>query len=295
MSPGPLVLAADLGGTWMRAALVSPEGALVEKARRPTAGSSPEDFVELLAGLLRGSGAPVERAVVGLPGRVDYATGTLDFAPNLPGTWLSALTAERLAGDLGLPVSLANDADLAAVGEAGFGAGRGAPDMVFVTLSTGVGGGVTCGGRLLHGRRSLAEVGHIVLDLQAEARGEPCTFEDLASGTALLRMAAAAGVPGDGPAIVRAALAGEPAAAAVWERVVRATTVGFRNLAYLYAPSRFVVGGGLGSVGEPLLGRIRAVLEATGPAGMRIEVVQAALGDDAGLIGAAAWSRMGPG
>lgn len=285
------VLAADLGGTWMRAALVAADGSLLTRARRPTPGASVDDFVALLAEI-RSPGTA--SAVIGLPGRVDYRDGTLDFAPNLDSSWLPRLSAESLSTALGLPVALANDADLACVGECTFGAGRGEDDVVFVTLSTGVGGGVFAGGRLMHARKSLAEVGHIVLDRTAEAVGAPCTFEDLASGTALVRMAGLAGIGGDGASIVARALQGEPGPREVWERVVAAAVVGFRNLAFLYSPGRFVVGGGLGSVGEPLLGPIRADLAANGPRGLQISVVSAALADDAGLMGAAAWARVGP-
>jgi glucokinase len=128
---------------------------------------------------------------------------------------------------------LANDADLAALGEVSFGAGRPYDDVVYVTLSTGVGAGVVLGGRLVHSRRSLAEVGHI-----------------------------------------------------------EAAAIGVTNLAHLYFPQVVVVGGGLGRVGRPLLDPIAAHVRGHGPAGLPVEVVAAALGDDAGLAGAAGWRAM---
>jgi glucokinase len=190
---------------------------------------------------------------------------------------------------LAVPVALANDADLAAVGEAQFGAGRHYRDVVYLTLSTGVGAGVVFDGRLVHGRRSLAEVGHTVIDREAAAAGQPATLEDLASGTALARLAAEAGLDGDGATVVRLVEAGHPGARVVWDRVVEAAAIGVANLAHLYSPDVVVVGGGLGRVGSLLLDPIRAYLAGHGPRELTVDVVGAALGDDAGLAGAAGW------
>lgn len=186
---------------------------------------------------------------------------------------------------------LANDADLAAVGEAWFGAGKGAADVAYVTVSTGVGAGVVLGGRVLHGRRSIAEVGHTVVNLAAMRRGEPCTFEQLGSGTGLARQAQAAGISATGADFVALVRAGDPAASAVWAQVVEALAVGIANLAFTFSPDVIVIGGGLGRTGDLLYDPIRAFLARRGPPALPIRVAGAALGDDAGLIGAAAWSR----
>ncbi len=111
------------------------------------------------------------RAVVGLPGAVDYESGRLLWAPNLPERWPDLLSRDVLTAGLGLPVSIANDADMAAVGEAWFGAGVGVADMGYLTVSTGIGAGIVERGRLLHGVRSLGELGHTVIDWQAWADG----------------------------------------------------------------------------------------------------------------------------
>lgn len=280
------ILAADLGGTWMRAAPVDGEvlGPVLRR-RTPTGDARPDAFAALLRAV---AGEGCTAAVVGVPGRVDHAAGRVDHAPNLPAAWRDGLSAAALAEALGFPVALANDADLAAAGEARFGAGRGATDLVYLTFSTGVGGGVVIGGRVLRGRRSLAEVGHMVIDLEAARRGEPCTFEQLASGTALDRRARAAGLELDGPGVVAAMRAGDARARAVFAAVAEAAAVGVTNVAYAYSPERVVIGGGLGLVPE-LHAPIRERLARQGPPGMAIEVVPAALGDAAGLYGAAAW------
>ena len=130
----------------------------------------------------------------GLPGGVDYEAGRLLWAPHLPAQWPDLLSTEGLTAHLGLPVRIANDADLAAVGEALFGAGADSPAVAYLTVSTGIGAGVVHGGRLLRGARSLAEVGHAVIDWRAWQEGAPCTLEELGSGSGVARLAREAGL-----------------------------------------------------------------------------------------------------
>jgi glucokinase len=293
MGDPPTTLAVDLGGTQMRAALVDGEGVLHERHAEPTPqDASCPDALLALSGDVLDTGN-VQQAVIGVPGRVDYRTGRLEDAPNLPPHWADDLTEELLAEHLGVAVSLANDADLAAVGEAYFGAGRGHADTVYLTVSTGVGAGVVLGGRLVAGSRSLAEAGHTVIDRAAARRGEPATFEDLGSGTALERRAQEAGLPADGARIVELVHAGDRAATRIWDDLVAVITVGITNLAFLFSPSVVVLGGGVGRNGDLLIAPIRDHLERHGPPGLPtpIEVVVAGLGDDAALVGAAAWHR----
>ena len=113
----------------------------------------PASLIDLIASVAaeRGHGQ-ASHAVVGLPGGVDYETGRLLWAPHLPEEWPDQLSTEGLSAHLGLAVSIANDADLAAVGEAAFGAGAASPAVAYLTISTGIGAGVVHGGRLLRGR-----------------------------------------------------------------------------------------------------------------------------------------------
>lgn len=291
-------LCVDLGGTRMRAALVADDGRILHREVRPTPRDAPrpDALVELLRAV-RSRGAPgegpAERAVVGVPGRVDHARGVLDHAPNLPPTWAPHLGEQALAEAVGVPVALANDADLAAVGEAVHGAGRGFEDVLFVTLSTGVGAGVLLRRRLVAGRRSAAEAGHHVIDLQAFRKGEPSTFEQLASGTAFARIAAQRGLT-DPTAVVGLAKAGDPRAVAVLDQVGLAAAVGVRNLCFLFTPEVVVIGGGLGLSGSWILDAVRDHLAAHGPPAWSADVRVAELGDDAGLVGGAAWERVRP-
>ena len=285
-------LAVDLGGTQMRAALVDRDGRILLRRAEPTPRDSacPDALLMLVGGVMEGAG--IQEAVIGVPGRVNYVSGTLEHAPNLPPGWTTSLTEENLSAVLGVQASLANDADLAAVGESRFGAGRGYADVVYLTISTGIGAGVILGGLLAHGRRSLGEAGHTIIDRSALAAGAPATLEHQGSGTTLHHLAAEAGLEFSGAALVELVEAGSPTAARIWESVVEAAGIGAANLAHLFSPGAIVVGGGVARAGELLFGPIRAALARLGPRGLPvpIEVIGVALGDDAGLAGAAGWS-----
>ncbi len=292
--PGAVTtLAVDLGGTHMRCARVGEDGTIEDRQARltPHDGTGVAALVALMHDV-RGDG-PCATAVIGVPGRVDYRHGTLEHAPNLPPGWATALTERDLSTDVGVPVALANDADLAAVGEAYFGAGTGHTDVAYVTRSTGVGAGVVLSGLLVHGRRSLAEVGHTVIDLTRLRGGRPATLEDLASGTALGKAAAGAGIGPLGHDVVDAVRRGDADAARIWDDLVAAAAVGLVNVAWSFSPEVIVVGGGLGLVGDVLLEPLRVAVARDGPPAMDppIAIVPAGLGDDAGLVGAAAWGR----
>ena len=286
-------LAVDLGGTHMRCAAVDASGQILARDEQPTPrdGRGPDVLVDLMASVHKEH--PCSAAVVGVPGRVNYQIGTLEYAPNLPAGWAQAITRDMLSTGIGIDVALANDADLAAVGEAWFGAGRQYDDVVYLTLSTGVGAGVVLARRLLHGRRSLIEIGHTVVDLTAAIDGRPATLEEHASGTAFLRLAGEAGLPATAPELDAAVRNADPATLVVWNHVVAAAAAGVVNLAWLFAPEVIVVGGGLGLIGDLLLDPLRTALATTGPPALHppIRVMRAALGDDAGLTGAAAWGE----
>ncbi len=285
-------LSVDLGGTKMRAALLDDEGRITHREVRPTPRDAerPDALLALMADVAA-LGSP-RLAVVGVPGRVDHGRGVMDHAPNLPPSWKPYLTESALSLAIGVPVWLANDADLAAAGEGVFGGGRGFDDVVYVTFSTGVGGGVLLRRKLVVGRRSVVEVGHHVIDQQAFLRGEPCTLEQLASGTTFARYAMELGL--DVRTVAKLAEEGDPAARSVLDRVGTAAAIGVRNLAFFFTPEVVVIGGGLGLSGPWILDAIRAHLAAHGPPAWSCEVKVAELGDDAGLVGAAAWELVQP-
>ncbi len=272
------VLAVDLGGTRMRVAVFRSDGEMLHKSFIPTPQDEPEALVAQMKGALAQCAVEVRGAVVGVPGPISYADGEPLCLPNLAG-WAEQTSARHLASALGLPVLLANDADLAALGEHRYGAGQGTSDMLYVTSSTGVGAGVIIGGRLLHGQRSLAEGGHMIIE-----RSGGGTVEGLGSGTALAR---AAGV--DGAAVAAQAKAGDERALAVFRDVAEAFAIGVFNLVHCFMPERVVIGGGVSRAGDLLLQPIRERLEGC-PVGAcsvsAADVVLARGGDDVGLLGA---------
>ena len=289
-----LILAADVGGTHMRAALVDADGHVKLREIAPTPASSdvPGELIDLIAGVGAAAGdAEISHAVVGLPGAVDYESGRLVSAPNLPISWPHSLSSEQLSGYLGLDVHLANDADMAAVGEAAFGAGTAIDGVIaYLTVSTGIGAGVVDRGRLVCGSHSFGEIGHSVVDWRAWRAGLPGTLEELASGSGMARQARESGF-GDmnAQAVLEAALNGDVEARTIWEDAVAACAAGVCNLVMDFAPRTVIVGGGIGRRPE-FFGPLReVVLQRKEHRPTELSVVECALGDDAGLAGAAAW------
>ena len=282
MTADRTILGCDVGGTRLRAALVGADGAVHGKEVVPTPPEDPGSLTDMMRGLMDSAGSDVAGAVVGIPGPVSYSEGRPLKLPNLPG-WEGAITAERLSDDLGIEVLIANDADLAALGEHRYGAGAGTSDMVYVTSSTGVGAGVIIGGRLLHGNLSLAEVGHTIID-----RSSGATLESLASGTAL---AVLAGEPGE--SVVARARSGDESAKGLFNQVAENFAIGVYNLVHCFSPEIVVVGGGMSQAGDLLLDPLRAILSTAGSGRLALipKVVAATGGDDVGLRGSAAyWS-----
>ncbi len=177
------MIAVDLGGTRMRVAVFDEDCSIVHRSVVATPTANPGALPEAMRNAVEAMEGNVAGAVAGVPGVVNYATDEPLRFPNLPG-WEGRVTARWLASETGIPVLMANDADLAALGEHRFGAGQGVSDMVYMTISTGIGAGVIIGGRLLHGGRSLAEAGHMIIDHDGGM-----TVEYLGSGTALQRSA----------------------------------------------------------------------------------------------------------
>lgn len=279
----------DLGGTHVRAALVDEDGTILRRARESTPDTEPEPtalfrLIETVAG-----DANPSHATVGVPGVVDYDHEQLIAAPNLPQNWIPCLSEAWLSKGAGLAVAMANDADLAAVGEATFGAGKGNRDVVYVTISTGIGAGIVTNGRLMRGRYSGGEVGHSIVDRDHLAEGRDGTVEGQGSGTAIMAAAKAAGLDAAGSQLADLVRAGNPTAVKVWDAGIEAAAFGVVNLCWMVAPQMVVVGGGVGMNSDIVLPIISDRIEKHGPSLESISVVAAALGDDAALVGGAAW------
>ncbi len=277
------ILACDLGGTRMRIALVSLQGRVHDKQVVLSLDNNPNTLIDALRTALEQAPGKVEGAVIGVPGMVDYHNQEVVKLPNLA-AWEGAISGQRLSDALGLETLLANDADLGALGEYRYGAGRGSQDIVYVAAGTGVGSGVVLNGRLLKGRFSLGEIGHTIID-----RTTGGTVEELASGIALRRSMGL-----DVSELAERAGKGDPEAARVFEQLRRDLAIGIYNLVHCFSPELVVVGGGMTTAGEPLLEPMRAMLARAGPYRLAssVRVVRAEAGDDVGLLGAAAfWSE----
>jgi glucokinase len=307
-----LALGIDLGGTQLRVALVDAAGRIVRRAAAATDLAGPQAVlrqIRHLHGELGAADVDVIGIGVSAPGPLDSETGTIIAIPTLPG-WDDFPLAATLAEAFGLPVVVENDGIAAANGEWRFGAARGLSHFVYVTVSTGIGGGVVVDGRLLHGRRGLAgHVGHMIVEpggplCSCGARG---CFEALASGSALTLAAreVAAAQPDSrlgrlapdaitGRDVVDAARQGDPLALSLLAREADWLGLGFASLAHLYSPEMIVMGGGVSQAFDLLQDGIAASFRASAmPPFRAVKIAPADLGDNAGLAGAAAlaWER----
>jgi glucokinase len=286
---------------------------ILYESREASTGRTEDQLVELLVREVNEAKAarPDVAAVgLGIPATIDHDSGVAVSAVNLP---LSDLPIRDLVSErVGLPVFVDNDANVAAVAEHLYGAGRGADDVVMLTIGTGIGGGLILNGEVYRGATGAgAELGHTVIDVngppcQGNCPGRGCV-ETLASGTALARegLAAAETDPDsvlaamlaegrliDGKTVTEAALGGDPTSIVVFDLIGTRLGAALVTFANIFEPSVIVVGGGVMAAGDLLLDPARRVLRARALRPMNeIPVVAAELGPDAGMIGAAALAR----
>ncbi|MDA1297539.1 MAG: ROK family protein [Chloroflexi bacterium] len=319
MNTGPngnIAIAADIGGTHMRAAIVTADGKILE---RDVIDTRPDDGIEVAANRLadlvesinpqtaRGThGAPVGMGI-STAGPLDPETGVYKNPPNL-GAWDEKSMKPTLAARLGLPVHIGHDATLAAFAETRFGPHRGAQNLVYVTISTGVGGGIIANGEMVTGSEGHAgEVGHITVQPGAQSCNVGCDgcFEGNASGPAIRKAALARIDAGEETAIwklagqdranvtsrlvLEAAAAGDPVAVAVRNHAIRAIGIGLGSLLNIFDPEALVVGGGvtsgLANMWDEVIATVKRFSLAHFQENPRVHVTT--LGDDVSLLGAA--------
>ncbi len=303
----------DIGGTKVALALADSAGVVLAHTRYPTqtetgphrvvdkAVAELQQMVEATGGTLGGVG-------VGCAGPLDCRRGLILSPPNLPG-WDEFPLTERLRERLGVAVVLDNDANAAALGEHLYGAGRGFRDLIYITISTGIGGGIIVGDELVHGvRDSAGEVGHMTVwpDGPACPCGARGCLEAICSGTSIARRAQerlsggsgarssltemAGGEVGGVTAqhVVAAALGGDALASVVWDETIYYLAVGVGNLISVLAPEAVILGGGVSTAGEPLLEPLRRQVRARVRMVPfdRVTIVQAALKSESGIYGA---------
>lgn len=306
------IVGVDLGGTQIRAVLTDAEGNKIARAQRLTkAEKGPKAVIDRILKTIEDVLAKADREVAGIgigaPGPIDPTTGTLYDPPNLPG-WEAISLTERIEEAFRRPVLAGNDANVAALGEHRFGAGQGVDDLVYVTVSTGIGGGIISHGRLLTGARGFAgEIGHQTLkpDGPLCGCGQPGHLEALASGTAIGRDARQAIRDGARSAMTElagsvenitaktaaeAAARGDATALEIVRQAAFYIGLGLTNVIHLIEPERIVIGGGVSQAGDFLFEPIRETVSHSlmSDVYQGVEIVPAALGDDVGLLGAVA-------
>jgi glucokinase len=314
----PDTIGVDLGGSHLRVALVDRTGAIGHDLRLDTPKDGWRAVLHTLAtGITqvaeagRADGLTVGAVGIGIAALVDD-DGVARYAPNLHGLVDVPLRSE-LTSSVELPVVVDNDANVAARGELAHGAARGARHALVLTLGTGIGGGIILDGKVYRGAHGFAaEVGHWQFDPHGRmcACGEPGHWEAWASGTALGALARDEVASGDAPTVLaraggdagavsgvhvgEAAVDGAADALAILDRYADYVALGFAGLANILDPEIIVVGGGLVGLGDVLLGRVRdrfhAHLEGSAHR-PPVPIVAAALGDHAGVIGAAVLAR----
>ncbi|MEV7404494.1 ROK family protein [Streptomyces sp. NPDC091267] len=299
-----LVAALDIGGTKIAGALVDSNGTLLVRAQRPTParesgekvmGAVGDVLAELTASPLWGRASAVG---IGSAGPVDATAGTVSPV-NVPGWRDFPLVARVSEAAGGLPVELVGDGVAMTAAEHWLGAARGYDNALCMVVSTGVGGGLVLGGTLRPGPSGNAgHIGHISVDLD----GDPCPcgsrgcVERIASGPNIARRALDGGWrPGpDGDAsaaaVAASARAGDPVAVASFERAAQALAAGIAATATLVEIDIAVIGGGVAGAGDVLFAPLRRALRryATLSFVQQLTVAPAVMGNDAGLVGAAA-------
>ena len=303
----------DLGGTFIKGGVVDADGDILYQDKIPTqtekgAEQVAKNIVALCELVLKNAGVEKSEIVgigMGVPGMVDPKTGVVVYSNNLG--WENFAVREYVETSTGLLVKIANDANVAALGETKFGCGREYDDTILITLGTGVGGGVVIGGKLFEGNRGAgAELGHAVI----VAGGEQCTcgrkgcLEAYASATALIRdtKRAMQNNPqskmweGGGLDSVDGKRAfdykhTDADASAVVERYIDMLGVGLVNLANELRPQAILLGGGVCAQGDELVRPLQEKMDKeiyAGNRGPSVRILTATLGNSAGLLGAAA-------
>ncbi len=300
----------DIGGTQLRAAAYPAGETRPLTQKRTLTKAKDQAPVDRLLELIE-SVWPADHTVkaIGLaaPGPLNPRTGVLFAAPNIPG-WVNMPLAQLVRDRFHVPTFLGNDANLAALAEWKFGAGRGYDHLLYITVSTGIGGGVIENGRLILGYQGLAtEIGHVTVmpDGPLCGCGQRGHLEALASGTAIARYVAdqiASGVPSSladipNPSARDVSLAaeqGDPLAISALKRAGTYLGLGIANYLHLFNPQIIVLGGGVSQSGAFLLEPLRSTLaeRVISPEYLHgLVITHAALGDNTGLLGALALAQ----
>lgn len=304
----------DVGGTNVKIALVDGEGKIIYSNSVPTYAQMGYEYTvnnikQAIRDLMKETNTDakeIEGIGFDFPGQVDYKTGVVKLAPNIPG-WINVPIAQMIEEEFNIPTRIDNDVRCAALGELKFGAGKGCENFACITVGTGIGSGLVINGQLVRGAANAAgEIGHIKLQMNGGpicGCGDTGCLEAFASGPSIVAMAQEylkggkstkfremAGADGEiTPYIVaKAAEAGDPVAKRIFEIVGTYIGMGLVSVINLLNPEKVIIGGGVAAAGDLLLDPIRKTIKerAMVVAGNSVEIVPAELGNSAGVIGA---------
>lgn len=304
----------DLGGTKISGILANEDGAQEAKRIVPTEAHEGETAVlnrlmDLIASLIQDAGLSAEAIGgigIGAPGAMDVEKGILIQTANLPFTNFNIVAP--IKEKFGIPTHLDNDANVAALAEYKFGVGKGSRNMIFITVSTGIGGGAVLDGRFYRGSTGSAlEVGHISVEKDGplcKCGNRGCT-ELYASGSAIGRAAQEAVAAGKDTLlgtyekqtayeVFQAAKAGDQVAEAILDEALGYLGVCVANTAAIFDPDVIVLGGGVAQAGDIVFERVRTIVQerCLKPVAAHTKILPAALGADAGVVGAVALAIM---
>ncbi len=296
----PVRIGIDIGGTSTKIGLVDIHQKLIASQVMETRAKRPAEEVigeiaERILALLEDQGIAMDQCIgagIGMPGTIDSKKGIVKYSNNIQ--WENVDLVKIMGQYLPIPIRIANDADCAALGEAVAGAGKECQDVIMLTLGTGVGGGIILDGKIYEGKGlGGSELGHMVI----VENGEPCTcgrkgcLEAYASATALMREAKkATGGDLNPKEIFEGAKAGDPKLQQVVDNYIGKLGTGIVNIVNIFRPQLVILGGGISAQEEALLAPLREMLKTGcfgGEKGELPEIEGAALGNEAGMIGAA--------
>ena len=302
------IIALDIGGTHMRAAVFPKDGTQILNHKRIRTYADGETSLDRLISLIqevKPRDETIDAIGIAVPGIIDPQKGIILTAPNLP-EWVGVPIPQLITKEIGAPTFLGNDANLAALGEWRYGAGRGHHDLLYLTVSTGIGGGVISNDQLLVGAHGLAaELGHITILPNGPmcGCGQRGHLEALASGTAIAAFIAQqlaegcqsslSGTP-DAKAISQAAKSGDKLAKKAFQRAGYYLGLGVANYLMVFNPSIVIFGGGVSNVGNLLFKPMQETLEKSVLSERYLQdlvITTAELGDNTGLYGALALAR----
>lgn len=303
----------DVGGTNVKIALVDEKGGIIYSNSVPTRAEMGYEYTvniikQAIYDLLKETKLEpknIEGIGFGFPGQVDYKSGIVRLAPNIPG-WVDVPIAKLIEDEFNIPTRVDNDVRCAALGELNFGAGKGCQNLICITVGTGIGSGLIINGKLVRGASNAAgEIGHIKLQIHDGpicGCGDTGCLEAFASGPAIVAMAEEYICGGKStkfremansnditPFIVaEAAKAGDPVAKRIFTIMGEYIGVGMASVVNLLNPEKIIIGGGVADAGDILMVPLKETLKkrAMKIAGEAVEVVPAQLGNTAGVIGA---------